>query len=143
MEGRIREQEMTARIQELQQAGQIEVGGETNISNDVIATIVGIAAQEVDGVSALGSSSMRSTIAERMGMGGQRMRGISVEAGRKEAIIDLSLRVKYGYSIPQVIQGVRKNVASRLMETCGLMAKEINVDVVGIDFPERSRTRVE
>jgi uncharacterized alkaline shock family protein YloU len=63
--------------------------------------------------------------------------------GTKEAIIDLTLNVIYGFSIPNVIIEVRKKVASRLLELCGLIAKEISVKVVGIEFPERMPGRLE
>jgi hypothetical protein len=38
---------------------------------------------------------------------------------------------------------VRHNVAGRLLTLCGLVAKEINVRVVGMEFPERMPGRVE
>ena len=66
-----------------------------------------------------------------------------MEAGRREAILDIDLRVVYGYSIPEVVIKVRENVAHRLLEVCGLIAKEVNVDVVGIDFPDRTPGRVD
>jgi uncharacterized alkaline shock family protein YloU len=38
---------------------------------------------------------------------------------------------------------VRQNVARRVLEMCGLVAKEININVVGIEFPDRMPGRVE
>ncbi len=137
MSERISDKETQQRMEEIQQRGEIQVGGQTNINDDVIAAVAGMAAREVEGVAALGTSNITAGLAERMGMGGQRTRGISVEAGQKEAIINLSLRVHYGYSIPQVVQNVRKNVASRLLDICGLVTKEINVDVTGLEFPQQ------
>ena len=54
---RIEEQEMTQRLEEIRAAGEVEVGGETSINDDVLASIAGIAARQVQGVSALGTSS--------------------------------------------------------------------------------------
>ena len=140
---RIKEQEMVTRIAEIEQLQEIEVGGETSISDEVIGSIAGVAAREIEGVSSLGTSSIRRAIAERVGGQQQRGRGVAVEAGRREAILDIDLRVVYGFSVPQVVVHVRQNVARRVLELCGLVTKEINISVVGIEFPERMPGRVE
>ena len=140
---RIKEQGMVARLAEIEQLQTIEVGGETDIEDEVIGAIAGVAAREVEGVSSLGASSIRRTITERIGGSEQRARGVGVEAGRREAILDIDLRVIYGFSIPEIVVKVRQNVARRTLELCGLVAKEINIDVVGIEFPDRMPGRVE
>jgi uncharacterized alkaline shock family protein YloU len=140
---RIKEQEMVTRMEEISKMEEIEVGGQTDIEDEVIAAVAGVAAREVDGVASLGASNIRSTIAERVGGREERARGVGVEAGRREAILDIDLRVLYGYSIPETVVKVRQNVAHRVLEICGLVTKEINVDVVGIEFPERMPGRVE
>ena len=106
------------------------VGGETVIEEEVIASIVGIAAREVEGVASLGTSSIQRTLAERLGGAGEEARGVDVEVGKKEAIVNLELKVIYGFSIPKIVSGVREKVAARLMEMAGLAAKEINLKVV-------------
>ena len=128
---------------EIEQIQEIQVGGETNIHDEVIGAIAGVAAREVEGVSSLGTSSIRRTLTERVGGTEQRARGVSVEAGRREAILDFDLRVVYGISIPETVIKVRQNVAHRVLELCGLVTKEININVVGIEFPERIPGRVE
>jgi uncharacterized alkaline shock family protein YloU len=140
---RIKEQEMSPRLSEIAQMTEIEVGGETEINDEVIAAVAGVAAREVEGVSNLGTSSIRHTIAERVGGRETRARGVGVEKGRREAILDIDLQVIYGFSIPEVVVKVRQNVAHRVLELCGLIAKEINIDVVGIDFPDRMPGRVD
>jgi uncharacterized alkaline shock family protein YloU len=42
--------------------------------------------------------------------------GVSVEVGKRECIVDLQINVLYGYSIPNIINEVRKKVAARLLE---------------------------
>ena len=140
---RIKEQEMVPRLAELERLEEIEVGGETEINDEVIGAIAGVAAREIEGVSSLGGSSIRRSIAERVGGAEQRARGVAVEAGRREAILDLDLRVVYGFSIPETIVKVRQNVAHRVLELCGLISKEININVVGIEFPDRMPGRVD
>ena len=139
----IKDVEMTAKLEELEKQTEFVVGGETHIEDEVIAQIAGVAAGEVDGVASLGTSSIRRTLAEAVGAAKGRARGVGVEAGKKEAILDLTINVIYGFSIPNIIIEVRKNVAARLLEMVGLITKEINVDVVGIEFPERMPGKVD
>ena len=139
----IKDVEMTAKLAEIEKHTEFVVGGETYIDDEVIAQIAGVAAGEVEGVSSLGTSSIRRTIAEAVGASETRARGVDVEAGKKEAILDLTINVIYGFSIPNIIIGVRKNVAARLLEMIGLIAKEINVNVAGIEFPERMPGKIE
>ena len=140
---KFKEQEMGARIAEIEKLQEIQVGGVTDINDDVVGAIAGIATREIEGVSSLGTSSIRRSIAERVGGADQRARGVAVEAGKREAILDIELRVIYGFSIPETVVKVRHNVARRVIELCGLVAKEININVVGIEFPDREPSRVE
>ena len=115
-----------------------EIAGETIVEDDVVASIAGLAAREVEGVAGLGKSSVRRALTERLAGTGEKARlGVGVEVGKKEAIVDLSLVIVYGFNIPKIVAEVRKKVASRLLEISGLVAKEINVQVASIEFPEK------
>ena len=139
----IRELEMMAKMEEIRRLEEIPVGGVTNIQPEVIGAIAGVATQSVDGVASLGTTSLRRTLSERLGGAERRARGVEVEVGTREAILDISVRVAYGHSIPTVVATVRRAVAANLLTLCGLVAKEINVRVVGMEFPERMPGRVE
>ncbi len=142
-EERIREEEMAEKLEELERVEEFVVAGETSIDDEVIASVAGVAAQEVEGVASLGRTSVRRSVAEALGTAERRARGVEVEVGKKEAIVDLALNVIYGFSIPKIVIEVRKKVATRLLEVAGLVAKEINVQVVGIEFPERAPGKLE
>jgi len=119
-------------------AEEFTIPGEVIIEDDVVAAIAGMAAREVEGVANLGKSSVRRMVTGAVtGAGGKARQGVSVEVGKKEAIVDLQLDVIYGFNIPNMVTEVRKMVATRLMEITGLIAKEINVRVVSIEFPEK------
>ena len=140
---KITEKEMKARLEEIEKVGEFEVAGETSIDDAVIASIVGLAAREVKGVASLGKSSVSRALAERLGGAEERARGVEVETGKKEAIIELTINVLYGFSIPEIVVEVRKKIASHLLEMAGLIAKEVNVSVAGIEFPERMPGKVD
>jgi len=123
---------------------EVVVAGETTIEDDVVASIAGLAAGEVEGVANLGKSSIRRMVAGALGGAeGKAKEGVEVEVGKKEAIVDLTLGVKYGFNIPNIVAEVRKKVASRLLEIAGLIAKEINVRIVSIEFQEKVKERVQ
>jgi len=99
----------------------------------------------VEGVGSLGRSAVRRAIAGAFSDAAERARsGVSVEVGKRECIVDLQINVLYGYSIPNIINEARKKVAARLLEFTGLIAKEINIRVVGIDIPaKKAQPKVE
>ena len=139
----IRELEMMRRIDEINQLEEILVGGTTNIEPEVIGAIAGVAAEAVPGVVSLGAPSLRRVVRERFGGVERKARGVEVEAGSREVILDINVRVIYGYSIPLTVANIRQNVANRLLDLCGLIAKEINIRVTGIEFPVRMPGRVQ
>ena len=65
------------------------------------------------------TDTVRSTAAARA-------TGVGVEAGQKEAIINLNVVMVYGGRIPNVVQEIRKTVAQELFDQIGLVVKEIN-----------------
>jgi len=82
-------------------------------------------------------------VAERIGGAQKRARGVDVEAGSKEAILEITVRMTYGYSIPHTVILIRQNVTEKLLNLCGLVAKEINIRVVGLEFPDKLPGRVQ
>ena len=140
---RIGKAETLPAMDETPSVREIEVGGVTRIHDQVIAAVVAVAARNVDGVSSLGTASFRRPVAERVGGTNYSPLGVAVEAGQKEAILDLQLKVLYGFRIPEVVINVRRNVTRRVLELFGIVAKEINIKVIGIEFPRRAPGRVE
>jgi uncharacterized alkaline shock family protein YloU len=118
--------------------------GTTTIQDAVVKTIVGVAANEVDGIStSTGGARLPGdtsrTVGEFIGglSGGEaQTRGISVEVGEQEAVVDLTMKVEYGRPVAQITQAVRENVIQRVESLSGLTVTEVNVDVVDVTFPE-------
>ncbi len=101
------------------------------IADEVIATIAGIAASEVKDVTSM-SGNLADGIA---GMLGKKnfAKGVKVEAGEKEVIINLSVIVEYGCKIHEVAQQIQKNVREAVEEMTGLDVVEVNVHVLGVN----------
>ena len=142
-EERFHDSEMGEKLEEIASDHEYTIIGETDIDDEVVGALAAEAAREIEGVADIGTSSIRRTLLERFGGHEKRSRGVGVEAGKKEAIVDLTIKVIYGFNIPQLIIDIRKRVAARLLELVGLVTKEINVHVVGVEFPDRMPGRVQ
>src|SRR2546430_13632501 len=114
------------------------VGGTTKIADSVVARIAGLAAREVPGLHDLtptGLTQAFGTIAGRVTGQDQLERGVVVQVGEVECIVDLNIIVDYEASIPHVAEAIRRNVSNRLQAMAGLQAKEININVADLYFP--------
>ena len=124
--------------------------GATTIGDAVVAKIVGIAAQEVEGVQTGGGTAraMGGVLDRVPGAvsgvgGGSQTRGVSVEVGAEEAAADLSLAVEYGRPIPRTTEAVRNNVINRVETLTGLRVTEVNITVNDVLFPEEEQPQQE
>lgn len=113
--------------------------GKTTIAASVVQKIAGIAAREIQGVHAMGSSSSRpfGALRERIPGGGTASTpGVAVEVGEKQAAIDLDVVVEYGVSIVELARAVRRNVISSVEQMTGLEVIEVNIAVNDIKVPD-------
>jgi len=122
--------------------------GTTIVQEAAVKTIVGIAANEVDGAAtSTGGTRLPGdnsrTVGEFLGgLGGgadSQTRGVSVEAGELETAVDLTMVVEYGRPVAQVTQAVRENVIRRVESLSGLTVTEVNVEVVDVNFPDQTQ----
>jgi uncharacterized alkaline shock family protein YloU len=114
--------------------------GTTTVEIDVIAAIAGYVANQVEGVSHIGGDNMLRRLSDAVGSDQKsRGTGIEVEAGKKEAIFDLDISVRYGRPIPEIVSEVRKRITEVISMQVGLHAKEINITVSNIEFEDEDR----
>lgn len=113
--------------------------GKIQIAPEVIGVIAGLAATEVEGV-AMMSGSFVGDIAERFGRKKNFSKGVHVEVGEKEAAVDLSVVVDFGYSIPKVASNIQTNVRSAIENMTGLSVVEVNVQVVDVKIHTESES---
>jgi len=117
-------------------------GGKTIIDNVVVAKIAAAACQEVGGIHDMGTKGMGGAVSGAFGAmtGGsdqQSTKGVTVEVGEREAIVNVNLIVDYGARIPQLVEALRKNVSDRLLTLTGLTVRAVNVEVSDIYFPQQ------
>jgi uncharacterized alkaline shock family protein YloU len=108
--------------------------GVIRISDDVVATIAGLAALETPGISAM-SGGISEGLAKRLS-GRNVQKGVSVEVGQLEAAVDLRVIVHYGSQIQDVCRDLQYNVREAVENMTGLRVVEVNVKVEGVHFKE-------
>jgi len=108
--------------------------GQIRISDDVVATIAGLAALETPGIAAM-SGGISEGLAKRLS-GRNVQKGVSVEVGQLEAAIDLRVIVQYGVPIQEVCRRLQQNVREAVENMTGLRVVEVNVKVEGVSFKD-------
>jgi uncharacterized alkaline shock family protein YloU len=111
--------------------------GSTTIKDSVVSKVAGLAAGEVEGVYMSGSASRAAGGILGSVTGTQDLsRGVSVEVGRVETAIDLSVEIEYGRNILQLSELVRNRVTERVENLLGLRVTELNVTINDVIFPD-------
>lgn len=108
--------------------------GEVKIASDVVATIAALAASEVDGVASM-AGNITNEIISKLGMKNA-SKGVKVMMEEGSVRVDMSLNMKYGYSIPKVLEQVQERVSQQIETMTGLVVPEVNVRVVGVSLAE-------
>ncbi|SKC72237.1 Asp23/Gls24 family envelope stress response protein [Maledivibacter halophilus] len=111
--------------------------GQVKISDDVVATIAGLAAGEVEGIWSM-SGGIAGNITDLFGKKNL-SKGVKVEVGEEEAAIDLYLVVDYGVKIPDVAWQVQENVKNAIETMTGLKVVEVNIHVQGVNIPKKEK----
>lgn len=109
--------------------------GKVVFAPDVIATIAGLAATEVEGVSGLAGTVIEgiSGIFTKKNL----TKGVHVEVGQEEAAVDLSINVKYGFRIQDVCTNVQREVKNAIETMTALRVVEVNVIVQSVTFEDQ------
>ncbi len=104
--------------------------GVVRIADEVVSTVAGLAAIEVEGVASM-SGGWGTDLVEKLGKKNFG-KGIRVEINDQETTIDIFISIMYGYPIPQVAENVQKEVRAAVEMMTGLHVAAVNVHIVSV-----------
>ena len=110
-----------------------ETIGNIKIAVDVVSTIAGIAATEIDGVNCMYSSFVNG-FAQKLGAKKNTSKGVKVEMDGNNASIDIYIVVDYGVKIPELAWSVQENVKNSVEAMTGMNVVKVNIHIEGINF---------
>ncbi len=104
--------------------------GQVQIADEVVAIIAGLAATEVEGVSAMAGNITKELIG-KLGMKNL-SKGVKVTVQNGVVEVELALNLAYGYSVPETSRKVQEKVKSAIEGMTGLTVSEVNVRIAGV-----------
>lgn len=113
-----------------------EQGSSITYANEVVATIAGVAAGEVEGIA--GMCNVTGGILSKKAS--NVTRGVKVEIGTEEASVDVYLNVEYGTPIQKAALDVQENVRKSIESMTGLHVVRVDVHVQGVSFEKENNT---
>lgn len=105
--------------------------GEVMIADDVIATIAGLAATEVEGVASM-QGNLTNELVGKLGVKNL-TKGVRIALEDNTVSVDLSIQMCYGYSIPKTCKAIQERVKNAIENMIGLDVSVVNVHIVGVD----------
>ncbi|MDO4316794.1 MAG: Asp23/Gls24 family envelope stress response protein [Lachnospiraceae bacterium] len=108
------------------------VDGEVKIADDVIAAIAGMAATEIEGVAYM-SGNITKEIIGKLGIKNL-SRGVVIRLEEGKVHAELSIVIRYGYSIPKTSRTIQEKVKSSIEGMTGLPVERVNVHIIGVDI---------
>ena len=111
-----------------------EAIGNLKISQEVIATIAGVAAREIEGVFGMAQApgNLKKLIAKSPSS-----RSVNITMNDDIAVIDVYVTLRYGAKIPEVSQSIQTSVKEAVQTMTGIVVSRVNVFVAGISFEEK------
>lgn len=113
--------------------------GDIQIADEVIAIIAGLAATEVDGVAKM-YGNIPNELVSKLGMKNL-SKGVKVFVTPENVKVDLSLELKYGYSVMDVSKTVQEKVKQAIETMTGLEVSEIRVRIAGVAINKEEKVK--
>lgn len=117
--------------------------GTVSFATDVVATIAGLAATEVEGVASMSSPS--SALADMFSRKNTRnfTKGVRIDLDGNCVTVDVTIVVEYGSPVPDVARSIQENVKKAIETMSGLSVHSVDVHVSGISFERDQRAAKE
>lgn len=110
---------------------ELNLSENTAISHDVLLGIAHLALERVEGVSPVAPPTRVGEI-----LSGRRAKGLEIKQSGKVLVVELSICVTYGYSIPEVARSAQKAVREAVASMTGVEVASVHVTVTSVEPPE-------
>lgn len=116
---------------------EIVISGIT-ISKDVIATVVALAAEKVDGVASVGDHNLTSSLISMFtaAPGAADARSVDADVVDDRLQITVRLAVFFGYPFTKLAEDVRAAIAQAINEQVGVEVASVDVCIDDLVFPK-------
>ena len=111
--------------------------GDIQIADDVIAIIAGLAATEVEGVAKM-YGNITNELVSKLGMKNL-SNGVKVAVSPEDVKVDLSIELKYGYSVIDVSSKVQEKVKQAIETMTGLTVSQGRVRIAGVAIAKEEK----
>lgn len=111
--------------------GDEEIGN-VKVSDEVIMVIAGLAATEVEGVTSI-SGGITNEVIAKSGVKSL-SKSLRIAFDEDELIVDISVTIEFGYSIPKISEQVQEKVKSTIETMTGLTVAAVNVKIAGVNM---------
>ena len=117
--------------------------GTVSFATEVVATIAGLAANEVEGVASM--TSANSAFADILSRKSSRnyTKGVKVDITDNRVTVDVTIVVEYGSPVPDVARNIQENVKKAIETMSGLDVHNVDVHVQGVSFERENKAAAE
>ena len=117
--------------------------GTVSFATEVVATIAGLAATEVEGVASMSSQS--GGFADMFSRKSSRnfTKGVRIDLDGNKVTVDITIVVEYGSPVPDVARSIQENVKKAIETMSGLDVHAVDVHVSGVSFERENRATAE
>ncbi|KRN03835.1 Asp23/Gls24 family envelope stress response protein [Holzapfeliella floricola] len=110
--------------------------GQIDISNNVIATVVGGAATDIYGIVGMASKNQLKDGMNEILNRENYTKGVVIKQNNGDIVVDVYIIVGYGVKMSEVSRNVQNSVKYHLKQYLGTQAKSVNVIVQGVKILE-------
>jgi len=115
--------------------------GTITFANDVISTIVGIAACDIEGVAGM-SGGLKDGFVDLLGKKNL-SKGVKITLKDDCVVADLQIVVEYGVRVPDVCVKIQESVIGAVEVMTGLKVKAVNITIQDMKFKELAANSAE
>ena len=106
--------------------------GQVQIADEVVASIAGLAATEVEGVASM-AGNITNELVSKLGKKSL-SKGIRVKVEDGIVNVNVALNIAYGYSVPKTCKKVQEKVKAAIENMTGLEVEKVDIQIANVSI---------